>query len=406
MNIAALNLHQYSMKQSVKSSLITFLKKLPDPRVEGRCKHKLVDVAVISVCALLCGAETWVEIAEFGKQRFDWFKRYLKLQNGIPSHDTFARVFSLLKADAFEQLFSEWASLIALSLNSNCGEKDKNKNKQQEHLCIDGKSISGTAGGRRGNCALHLVSLYSHDSGLVLGQLKAESAGGESCTVLECLELLDIEGALVSADAASATKKITRTIREMKADYLIPLKSSSRKYLVNQLQANSLKPIGSALEEQRHHGRTERRECKVFAASKMGEKFRQTWQDVQSVVEITRERTRADYSNNAAERGGIKTTLETTYYISSQNIKPTQAITLIKEHWSIENQLHWQLDVSLREDDWRSRDKKAARSLAVVRKMAFNLLKANPEKASLRVKMKRAAWNQNYLEKIVFNPNF
>lgn len=397
-----------STSSKIQSSLITFLRELPDPRVQGRCKHRLIDVVVISVCALLCGAESWVEIAEFGRSRMDWFKRYLSLDHGIPSHDTFARVFSLLRVDVFEKLFWEWSSSVSEALLRRADPKNVEQ-RRQEHLCVDGKSLCGTAGPRRGNSALHLVSLYSHDSGVVLGQLKANAAGSESHTVLECLEQLDIEGALISADAASATKNVTRLIRLKKADYLIPLKSGARKSLLRTLFPENQpapRPLAAARqeEESHHHGRIEKRECRVFSAARMPDRFNKTWADVQSIIEITRTRSRADYSCRAQAPGAFKTTIETVYYISSKKgIKAQEAISLTRAHWSIENQLHWQLDVSFREDDWKVRDQKAARSLALVRKMAFNLVKANSETGSVRVKMKRAAWNPSFLEKVVFH---
>lgn len=385
------------MKQSLESSLVTFLKELPDPRVEGRCKHQLLDVVVISVCALLCGAESWVEIAEFGRQRFKWFKRYLNLKNGIPSHDTFARVFNLLEPKYFEKLFSQWADLIRGSLN---------KSRPKQHLCVDGKSISGTAGHQSGNSALHLVSVYCHSTGLVLSQIQGIAGHAESHAVLECLSSLDIRGALISADAANATRKVTGLIREKKAHYLVPLKGVPKNSLVKQLTENRTRALSSAEEKQTAHGRLEKRECRVFSATKLSEEFKTSWIDVQSILEITRTRKLRDYSNNAYTSGPIKTTIETMYYISSRRFTAAEALNRIREHWSIENQLHWQLDVSFREDEWQVRDKKAARTLALVRKMAFNLVKAFRDTGSVRVKMKRAAWSQDYLEKIVFNPQF
>lgn len=394
------------MKQSLKSSLIYFFEQLPDPRVEGRCKHELIDIVVISICALLCGAESWVEIAEFGRQRIGWFKKYLKLDNGIPSHDTFARVFSLLKPEAFEKLFFEWANLIKQQSGSTVQYSDLNSGSEQ--LCVDGKSISGTAGHNSGNSALHLVSVYSHSTGLVLGQAYSKASGsGESSAVLECLESLDIQGALVSADAANATKKVTNFIREKKADYLVPLKSHAKKYLVQRLELNNPKPLSIAEQKQtkaQAHGRYERRRCKVFSADKLGIDFKNNWMDVCSVIEITRTRKVSDLSNYALKP--IKTTIETMYYISSRNLDAFEAMTCIRDHWSIENQLHWNLDVSFREDDWKIIDKKAARTLALVRKIAFNLLKSSNDSGSMKVKIKRAAWNQKYLEQLLFKHPF
>jgi len=383
------------MKSSLKSSLLVIFDELPDPRVEGRCKHRLIDVIVVSVCALLCGAESWVEIAEFGRQRFQWFKKYLKLENGIPSHDTFARVFSLIRAEAFEKLFFSWARLIQESLLP-AGAPEK------EHLCVDGKSISGTAT-HRGGSALHLVSIYSHSSGLVLGQNEATVAGhAESHAVLECLESLDIEGALVTADAAGATRPLVRKIRDKKAHYLVPAKGNLRKHLLDQMKEARARVMGQAVEEEQAHGRSEKRECKVYPATRLSPRFKENWVDVKTVIEITRTRTAADFS--LGEHAPAKTSVDQIFYISSAKLGAQAFNARIREHWGIENQLHWSLDVAFREDAWRVRDKKAARTLALVRKMAFNLLKASPSGGSVRVKMKRAAWNHKFLEEVALNP--
>jgi predicted transposase YbfD/YdcC len=379
----------------LKGSLLLLFDQLPDPRVEGRCKHRLLDVIVISVCALLCGAESWVEIAEFGRQRFEWFRRFLKLENGIPSHDTFARVFSLIRPEAFERLFVCWSRRVQNTLSPDSKVK-------KEHLCVDGKSISGTAT-HRGGSALHLVSIYNHSSGLVLGQKRASMAGhAESHAVLECLEWLDIQGAVVSADAGGATRRLVRKIREKKADYLVPAKGGLRKYLLGQLEEVRPAVLSQAIEEEHAHGRVEKRECKVYSSAKLSKIFKNNWSDVKSIVEITRTRTVVDFS--LGEHEPTKTSTDTVFYISSSKLGARAFNTQIREHWGIENQLHWSLDVAFREDAWKVRDKKAARTLALVRKMAFNLLKASPSEGSVRTKMKRAAWNQNSLEEIMLSP--
>jgi len=394
---------------NLESSFINFFEQLPDPRVVGRCRHSLVDIVVISICALLCGAESWVDIEQFGNEKKNWLKKFLSLQNGIPSHDTFARVFSLLKPEAFETLFFQWARGIAENLTP------VDSTHHDERLCIDGKSISGTAGvfnGGAAHHALHLVSVYSFSNGLVLGQHKAKSSGSaESEAVLECLESLNIRGALISVDAANSQRKLMQYIRTEKAHYVIPLKSSAKKYLLKQLEFHRPRCTDHAIEQEHSHGREEKRECRIYKPVKFDEQFKQSWQDVQTVIELTRTRKAPEPIYNIRKDAPdpshvLRESVETMFYISSKKLSASQAIARIREHWSIENQLHWSLDVAFGEDDWKVRNKKAAQTLALVRKIAFNLVKSSPSPGSMRIKIKRAGWNQNFLETLMFKPTF
>lgn len=395
------------MKPSLQGSLVSFLKVLPDPRVQGRCKHRIIDIAVVSVCALLCGAESWTEIEEFGRQRESWFKNYLALENGIPSHDTFARVFHLLEPRAFESLFSDWAQQVALRRQLEISRSD------QQRICIDGKSVAGTSIGPMNsgakNRALHLVNVFSSSSGLVLMQRQSRSSGwSESDAVLECLDELDLRGALISVDAASAVKKVTDKIRDKKGHYLIPLKGHRMRDLElelgnqnqnqNQKRAKTkFKTLSSGIQKEQSHGRQESRACQVYSAEKLSRKLKTQWKDIKSIAILTRTRETVNHQSPAEPR----ITEEQVYYASSKKLTAMQAIEQTREHWSVENHLHWRLDISFREDDWMIKDKKASRTLALVRKIAFNLIQLSDAPGSMRVKMKRAAWNPNYLEELI-----
>jgi predicted transposase YbfD/YdcC len=265
------------------------------------------------------------------------------------------------------------------------------------------------------------MNVFNHEHGFTLAQTQSQSTGGyEVAAVLECLELLDIKGTLVSVDAQSGVKKVTDQIRTYGGDYLIPIKKDQRNsfkelevfFSTTPMISNAEKTTQSFTKE-KGHGRIEHRYVSTASASHMSEEFRQRWQDVQSVVRIFRTRDEKDnrhviqetgedgkqyYRKNTADR---KLSQEVVYFISSRKLTAAQALTEVREHWSIENKLHWSLDVVFSEDQWRVKHKTAARNLSVVRKFAFNLIKKCHQKGSQRIKMKRAAWNNEYLESLV-----
>jgi len=391
---------------SIFNNLMNNLIVIHDPRVKNRCEHLLVDVMIIGVCSVLCGAESWEEIGEFAKQRQEWFEKYLELPNGVPSHDTIARVFSLIDAAEFERVFTDWATSLVPGA-------------RLKRFSMDGKTVKGTYGKfNDGTRPLHLVSIFSTESGLVLGQSSASSSGmGESGAALRCLEMIDIKGALVSVDAGLSTKRISNSVIEKGADYIFPIKRNCRgafEELENFSWDKRSDVIGRASTKEISHGRQEERKCVAVAAAIFSESLTSTWRDVKTVMRIIRTRKTKDrryFIQSKGDDGSIryqkndggdwKTTKETTYYISSAELPAEAALVEIRDHWLIENKLHWGLDVTFREDQWRVRAKKAAQTLALVRKFAFNILANNKDKGSKKIKMKRASWNPEYLEKLI-----
>jgi predicted transposase YbfD/YdcC len=393
----------------LSESILLHFSSVEDPRVVGRCRHDFLDIIFVTVCAVLCGAESFLEIEEFGFQKVNWLKKFAELPNGIPSHDTFSRLFSTLDVKQFERAFANWVI-------STLGEA------KLKRICFDGKSVNGTDRKINGKTTsrLHLLNVFSHEHGLALGQTQCKStAATEADAILEYLELLDIEGALISVDAVSSSARVTSKIRERKGDYICPIKRNQRPTL-RELEKifYSIPKVGSAQIDQafmkeKKHGRVEERYSSVVSAKKMSDHFQSFWPGVKSIIRIIRSREDKDtrpllqkkgcdgkvtYTRNTKDR---KRTTETAYYISSRCLSAEESLQEVRDHWSIENKLHWSLDVVFSEDSWRVKEKTAATNLAIVRKYAFNLIKKCSQKGGQRMKMKRASWNEEYLESLI-----
>lgn len=384
--------------------LVTIMKSaIRDPRVQGRSRHLLIDIIVITICAVLCGAESVSEIEDFAIDREEWLRKYLKLTNGIPSHDTIGRVLSIIDASQMQCAFAQWAQGL--------------KKGAVKRISLDGKCTKGTERiFNRGKQALKTVSAYAHDLGLSLVEASTEQ-GGEISATLACLDLLDLKGVLVQVDAGIGVNSVVVEIKNKKGDYLVPLKSNQWLYR-NEVQAcieSSKAKLQTAELEGSAHGRDERRTCKLLLASKMSEKFNQQWPHAKSIFSITRERVEDDKRYVIQETGkdskqsyrlndnDLKYSVEEVYYVSSRKLTADQALKEVRSHWAIENKVHWVLDVAFREDHWTVRSKKLAQKLSIIRKIALNIIRQTPGKGGVRRRMKRASWNQEYLETLMFN---
>lgn len=383
--------------------LISAFSSVQDPRVQGRCKHKLIDILVLTVLGVLCGAEGISEIEEFGHQKMDFLERYIDLSKGVPSHDTIARVLSIISPETFELAFAGW---VAESLHHP--EKGKS-------IALDGKSVRGTERRFEGKYkALHIVSAYCHHSGLTLCQSESRSSGmAEKAAALECLQLLDIKDATVTVDAGLNSKDIIRYIRSCDGHYVAPIKKNHRNCL-EQVENIFTKRRGKKTTlEEKEHGRKDTRSAEVLSPSKLDSKFHDSFPDAKTAICIERTRITKDnrtivqktgddgkqyYERNT---GTERTKTSKVFYVSSLELTPTEALDLVRQHWGIENKLHWLLDVSFKEDAWNVRAKKAARSLTVARKIALNLIRNSSTKGSVRARMKRAAWNNDFLEQLL-----
>jgi predicted transposase YbfD/YdcC len=363
----------------MKTSLHHYFGQLPDPRIQRNKKHLLIDIIVLSIIAVICGAESWDSIEMFGKSKKDFLSNILKLPNGIPSHDTINRVFSLIRADKFEQQFTQWSQSL------------KDPGISKEVISIDGKSLRGSRDSYHGKLAIHTVNAWANSNGLVLGQVKTEEKSTEVTAIPELLKILDIEGCIVTIDAQGTQKKIAETIIEKQADYILALKGNQG-YLKEDAESTFFRQQPDSVDEtlEKGHGRIETRKCEVINKIDFLDQKEQ-WAGLKSLARITAQREIRD-----------KTTTEVRLYISSVEANAKEFNSYIRQHWAVENSLHWTLDVTFREDAQRKRNGKAGNNFALIQKIALNLLKKEESKQmSLKNKRLVAAWDDKFLLKIL-----
>jgi predicted transposase YbfD/YdcC len=394
--------------------LFDFFNRIKDPRkVKNRCKHKLSDILIITICSFLSSVESWQEVELFAKSREKWFKKYLELPGGIPSHDTFLRVFKLIDPALFEKVFFEWIQSVLTH------QKD-------DQICIDGKTVNGTCRSIRSEekKVLALVNVWSTQRGICLGQMQTNATGSsELKTIKEIFKYLSIEGTIVTVDAASGTTSFTDEIRSRNADYIIPIRQSKKKIsmeLENTFKNEDLN-THTYVEELKHKGRTERRSISVVKDLNQVSSIQglSKFKDVNTVAMITYERESRDnrliecevIGENQKKWRPIKSktrkSTKTKFYLSSLNLSAEELLERTKKHWEIENKLHWCLDVNFKEDSNKTREKKAARNMSLIRKLALNLVrKENTFNASLNLKMKKCLYSEEYLERVLFKTSF
>ena len=366
-------------------TLVECFSPVSDPRIE-RCKrHKLIDILVIALCTVITGGQGPTEMEAFGEAKFDWLKQFLELPHGIPSHDTFGRVLSLLDPRQFERCLLNW---VNGQIQLGAGEV----------IPIDGKTLKRSHDKAKGQEAIEIVSAWAASERLTLGQVKVAAGANEITAVPEVLDLLKIEGATVTVDAMHCQKTTVAKIRQKKADYVVALKKNQKhlhdaveEYLTSVREGRTHGfAISTCQTIDKEHGRLElRKYWQADAPDFLPEK--ELWQDLKSVglVEATRE-----INGNA--------TTEVRYYLSSL---PVQAQTFghaVRTHWGIENSCHWVLDVVFREDDCRLRVGTAAENMSTLRRLAMNLLRREKsDKRGAQVKRLRAALNEKYLLKVL-----
>lgn len=367
-----------------KFEVITRLQEIPDPRVEGRSTYKLYEILFIALCGAIADCDSWVEIEEFAKGRIDWFRKFLPLENGVPSHDTLGRVFSVLRADQFVEFMVSWSQHLREVTAGHV-------------VAIDGKTLRHSFDKASGKKALHVVSAWASDNGIVLGQVATDEKSNEITAIPQLLELIDIKGCVVTIDAMGAQKEIAAKIREKGGDYVLALKGNHPN--LNELVRSIFTGIAEDTDDrerrqlrraERSHGRDEVREYTVIKVPKdMAGK--DDWKDLKSLGMVCRERT-----------VNGKTSAEVQFYLSSLPPKVKTFAHAVRKHWGIETSLHWTLDVTFSEDDSRIRKGAAPETTAVLRRMAVSMLKQDTQdKRSLRVRRKLAGWHTDYLERIV-----
>ena len=372
----------------VPLSIVERFAALEDPRTGNAKRHELLDIIVIALCAVICGADNSVEIEEFGKAREEWFRRFLELPNGIPAHDTFGRVFALLDPEQFAACFTDWVRSVS-ELSPG------------EVVAIDGKTLRGCHDRANGRGALHMVSAWASENRMVLGQTRTEAHSNEITAIPELLKVLELKGSTVTIDAMGCQKNIAQQVVEKGADYLLAVKANQGelheniKDLFACCERTGWDGVAYSHHQQvgKDHGRLERRDCWVITDPEELSYVdpQRQWANLGAVAQVS-------YQRNA----GAGSPADTRYYICSY---PADAATLLgaaRSHWSIENSLHWVLDVAFDEDHSRVRTGHADRNLAVIRHWALNLLKQErTTKVGIKAKRKKAGWDFNYMLKIL-----
>ena len=358
--------------------VIDFFQELDDNRrSSGNKQHELLDVIAISICAVICGAESWEEIAEYGRIKQKWLSTFLSLPNGIPSHDTFNRVTSSLCPIEFEACFSRWVSGLIEATG--------------DIISIDGKTICGAK--VNGKSPIHMVSAWASNNNLALGQVKVSEKSNEITAIPELIANLAIQGSIITIDAMGCQKKIAKAIINRDAHYVLSLKENQPELLeqvVDEFRFSQVEQFETDIDF--GHGRIETRKCSVISTFNLVESH-QEWENMSSIirVESTREFKGKDKSETA-----------TRYYISSLNTSAKEFQKIIRSHWAIENKLHWSLDVAFGEDFNRKRVNNASQNFSLINKIVLNLAK-NEKTCKLGIKSKRkiAGWDENYLLKIL-----
>jgi len=370
--------------------LLRYFSELKDPRVNRTKRHFLQDILTIAICAVICGADGWVQVAEFGRCKCKWFKTFLQLPNGIPSHDTFGRVFAKLQPAAFEECFLQWINALA-------------SHSQGRLVAIDGKTIRRSLDAANGQAAIHMVSAWCQANHLVLGQLATDAKSNEITTIPELLKLLDLDGAVVTIDAMGCQKKIAAQIVDQGGDYLLQLKGNQgglhdeTALLFDQCLRDDCLGVAytTAATTNGGHGRIEERRIWVTPEVEWFAE-RGQWKGLRSLARVEARRT-----------VNGKTSREFRYYISTLDGQdPTRMLELARGHWGVENSLHWSLDVSFREDDCRIRQGHAAENFSRLNRIALNLLKAETQqKVGIKTKRLCAGWDHDYLLKLLTREN-
>jgi predicted transposase YbfD/YdcC len=361
---------------------------MKDPRKAKGKQHRLRDIMLLTICAVICGADSFTAIEAFGQAKQRWLGQFLDLEHGIPSHDTIGRVFAGIDPEAFEECFLTW-------VEAACEATDG------EVIAIDGKTLRRSHDRHAGKAALHLVSAWATANGLALGQVRTAEKSNEITAIPELLEVLSLSGCIVTIDAMGCQQAIAEAITDQGADYVLALKGNQGELradteaLFGRVRGPEGELESAAVSTHKSvtggHGRVETRRCWALDVAEQGWVDLEGWSKLRTVCMVEHERF-----------DGEKTTTQQRFYISSLAPEAEVLLRAVRQHWHIENKLHWVLDVAFREDESRIRTGHAAQNMAVVRRLALNLLKQEPtSSAGIKNRRLRAGWDEAYLRKVL-----
>ena len=376
------------MAASSVGSIKRHFRKLWDPRIQGRTRHLLTDIIVMAICGVIANCDSWRDIALFAQKRESWFKRFLKLPNGIPAHDTFERVFNQLNPRAFQTCFVSWVKEISELTGLR-------------HIAIDGKALRHSFNVRAGFGMLHAVSAWATQQHLILGQVMTDAKSNEITAIPKLLELLELHGALVTIDAMGCQKAIAQQIVDQGGDYVLTVKEN-QEHLWEDIQATVEKALDGSLpakvvdqytQVESGHGREEARSYMVIHDVE-GIRDRKLWKNLTTVGMCVSERT-----------VNAQTSIEVRYFIGSRRMSARTYGKVLRGHWGIENNLHWQLDVTFAEDKSSIYKRNGGENFAAMRRIALSLLKRNLRYESIRRRRKAAALDCDFLAEILQGAN-
>jgi len=370
-------------------NVLRFFDDLPDPRSKVNRLHRLGDVIVIAVCAVIANADGPTAIANWAKLHEVWLRRHLALPNGIPGKDTFRRVPGLLNPAAFQQCFRQWLESLSVRADEESGDK--------QHIALDGKTMRRSHDRKNGLGPMHIVSAWASDRGITLGQVATEEKSNEITAIPQLLDVIDVEDAIVTIDAAGCQKNIATQIVNGQGDYVLALKANQGKLFDDvRLRLGCLIqddfadcPVSRYVEVEKGHGRLEeRRYYQMTAPSYLP--GRSEWKGLKTIGAAVR-----TYEENGVQKS------DTRYYLSSLRRNGKQFAHAVRNHWSIENTLHWSLDMTYREDESRVRNRRFAENLSWLRRMTLSLIKQHPGKHSNIMKRRMAGWSVEFLMQIL-----
>jgi predicted transposase YbfD/YdcC len=376
------------MSATDSARIIEHFRDIEDPRIERNKRHLILDIIIVTICAVVCGCETWEDIEMYGKEKQQWLSKFLKLPNGIPSHDTIRRLFIRLNPEKLQECFLSWVQSI----------RDMS---QGEIIAIDGKTVRRSHDRYSGKGPLHMINAWAHNNRLVLGQMKTDEHSNEITAIPELLRLLQVKGCIVTLDAIGCQKEIANQIIEREADYVLAVKANQQslheeiKWFFDEIdvakdQAEGL--IDYHKNVDKDHGRIEIREYMCSSEIDWLKQFMKNWKGVRSIAMVQAKRIIGDTESE-----------EQRYYLSSLPADAELLGKAIRSHWGIENSVHWVMDMVFREDESRMRKGHSPENFAILRRIALNLVKRDTtSKFSLKARRKAAGWNNDYLERLLF----